>query len=144
MWKLLSLCTARGYGMKCPQCHTDNHPDSKYCRECVTSLTGADVAPPSVTKTLETPIDLLLPGTLFANRYEIKEELGKGGMGRVYRVLDTKIDEELALKLIKPEIATDKRTVERFSSELKLARKIAHKNICKPSLKKNHEWPEFR
>ncbi|NIO49452.1 MAG: hypothetical protein GTN73_08490 [Candidatus Aminicenantes bacterium] len=40
-------------------------------------------------------------------------------MGRVYRVLDKKLKEEIALKLIKPEIASDKKTVERFSNELK-------------------------
>jgi len=50
-------------------------------------------------------------------------------MGRVYRALDKKLDEEAALKLIKPEIAADKKTVQRFSNELKVARKIAHKNI---------------
>jgi Tol biopolymer transport system component/tRNA A-37 threonylcarbamoyl transferase component Bud32 len=51
-------------------------------------------------------------------------------MGKVYKVLDTKIKEKIALKLIKPEIAKDKKTIERFSNELRLARKIRHKNIC--------------
>ncbi len=52
-------------------------------------------------------------------------------MGKVYRVEDKKIKEELALKLIKPEIAADKRTIERFGNELKFARQIAHRNVCK-------------
>lgn len=68
-------------------------------------------------------------GTLFAGRYEIIEELGAGGMGRVYRVEDRKTKEELALKLIKPEIAVDKTTVERFTNELKLTHRIAHRNV---------------
>jgi serine/threonine protein kinase len=51
-------------------------------------------------------------------------------MGKVYRVEDRKIKEEIALKLIKPEIASDKKTIERFSNELKIARKIRHKNVC--------------
>jgi serine/threonine-protein kinase len=71
----------------------------------------------------------LATGTTFAGRYEIIEELGKGGMGKVYRVLDKKLNEEVALKLIKPEIALDKKTVERFSNELKIARKIVPKNV---------------
>jgi len=50
-------------------------------------------------------------------------------MGRVYRVLDKDLKEEVALKLIKPEIASDEKTLERFSNELKLARKISHKNV---------------
>jgi serine/threonine protein kinase/tetratricopeptide (TPR) repeat protein len=66
-----------------------------------------------------------------ANRYEIIEELGKGGMGAVYRVEDKKINEEIALKLIKPEIAYDKKMIERFGNELKTARKISHRNVCR-------------
>jgi len=73
----------------------------------------------------------LTTGSNFANRYQVVEELGKGGMGKVYRVLDQKLNEEVALKLIKPEIALDKKTVERFSHELKVARKIVHKNIAR-------------
>jgi serine/threonine-protein kinase len=67
---------------------------------------------------------------LFAGRYEIIEELGAGGMGRVYRAFDKKIDEEVALKLLKPAIALDNRIVERFRNELKIARKIRHANVC--------------
>jgi serine/threonine protein kinase/tetratricopeptide (TPR) repeat protein len=50
-------------------------------------------------------------------------------MGEVYRALDTKLDEEVALKLIRPEVAADPSTLERFRNELKLARKISHKNV---------------
>jgi serine/threonine protein kinase len=50
-------------------------------------------------------------------------------MGRVYKVNDTDIKEKIALKLLKPEIASDERTIERFRNEIKLARKIAHKNV---------------
>jgi len=52
-------------------------------------------------------------------------------MGRVYRVFDKKVDSEIALKLVKPEIASDKKTVERFRNELRLARDITHKNVCR-------------
>jgi serine/threonine-protein kinase len=66
----------------------------------------------------------------FASRYQIIEELGKGGMGRVYKVFDTKIKEKLALKLLKSEIASARESIDRFSNELRLARKIRHKNVC--------------
>jgi hypothetical protein len=56
--------------VKCPKCDADNRPDSKYCRECATSLTPVDDIQPSFTKTLETPIEALTRGTLFADRYE--------------------------------------------------------------------------
>jgi serine/threonine protein kinase/tetratricopeptide (TPR) repeat protein len=85
---------------------------------------------PEVTETLKTPIKELTTGSTFAGRYQIIEELGRGGMGRVYKVHDTKIGEKIALKLIRPEAVLDRKTVERFSNELKLARKIRHKNIC--------------
>jgi serine/threonine protein kinase/tetratricopeptide (TPR) repeat protein len=52
-------------------------------------------------------------------------------MGHVYKALDKEINEEVAIKLLKPEIVSDETTVERFRNELILSRKIAHKNICK-------------
>jgi protein-S-isoprenylcysteine O-methyltransferase Ste14 len=54
--------------MKCPNCQTDNLDDSKYCKECATSLTGAGEAQPSSTKILETPVESLTRGSLFASR----------------------------------------------------------------------------
>ena len=50
-------------------------------------------------------------------------------MGRVYRALDKKLNEEVALKLVRPEIAADRSTLERFHNELKLARKISHPHV---------------
>jgi len=85
----------------------------------------------SFTRTLELPAEELTRGVVFAGRYEIIEELGAGGMGRVYRAYDKKIEEEVALKLILPEIAGEKRTLERFRNEIKTARKITHKNVCR-------------
>lgn len=117
--------------MKCPKCDTENPLDSKYCRECATPLPSSEEPQISHTKTLETPVEELTRGTVFAGRYEVIEELGKGGMGSVYRVEDKKTGEELALKLIKPEISSDKKTIERFGNELKLAHKISHRNVCR-------------
>ncbi|NIN92859.1 protein kinase [bacterium] len=115
-------------GVECPKCKTENTSDSEFCKKCATPLPSSKEIP--ITETLETPTEELTRGTVFASRYEIIEELGKGGMGKVYRVEDKKIKEEVALKLIKPEIASDKKTIERFSNELKMARKIRHKNVC--------------
>ena len=116
-------------GIKCPKCQTDNPDTQKFCGECATPLPSSKEIPVSPTKTIETPTEELTTGSTFAGRYQIIEELGKGGMGKVYRALDKKLNEEVALKLIKSEIASDKKTLERFGNELKIARKIVHKNI---------------
>jgi serine/threonine protein kinase/tetratricopeptide (TPR) repeat protein len=84
-----------------------------------------------VTETLQAPIRELTAGSTFAGRYQVIEELGHGGMGKVYKVQDTDIKEKVALKLLRPEITLDKEAVERFSNELKLARKISHRNVCR-------------
>ena len=115
----------------CPKCRTENPDTLKFCGECGMSLTPLPEGKPVFTETLETPIEELTRGTAFAGRYEIIEELGKGGMGRVYRVEDKKLNQEVALKLIKPEVARDKKTIERFRNELKTARMISHKNVCR-------------
>jgi serine/threonine-protein kinase len=52
-------------------------------------------------------------------------------MGRVYKAHDSEIKEKVALKLLKPEIASDEKTIERFRNEIRLARKIAHRNVCR-------------
>jgi serine/threonine protein kinase/predicted Zn-dependent protease len=117
--------------IKCPKCHFENPDNTVYCGKCAAPLSSSKDISSLPTKTIETPATELTRGTTFASRYEIIEELGKGGMGEVYRVEDKKIKEEVALKLIKPEIASDKRTIERFSNELRMARKIAHRNVCR-------------
>ncbi len=113
--------------IKCPQCGAENPDNTAFCGKCGAKLISSkDV---SVTETIETPKKELTTGSTFANRYQIIEELGKGGMGRVYRVFDKELNEEVAFKLIKPEIANDKNTIERFKNELKIARKISHRHI---------------
>jgi eukaryotic-like serine/threonine-protein kinase len=71
-------------------------------------------------------------GKLFAGRYEILSTLGKGGMGIVYRAEDKRLDDVVALKVLRPEVLKDDPTlINRFKEELKLARKITHRNILR-------------
>jgi len=114
----------------CPECRFDNPEGTLFCGKCGTRFHLPEMDDAIPTRTIETPHEELTTGAMFAGRYRIIEELGKGGMGKVYKVLDTKIDEKIALKLIRPEIASDRNTLTRFNNELKLARKIRHKNIC--------------
>jgi serine/threonine protein kinase len=83
--------------MKCPKCNNENPETLKYCGECGTQLAISEESKVSVTKTLETPQEELTRGMTLAGRYEILEELGRGGMENVYRVVDKKINEEVDL-----------------------------------------------
>jgi len=117
--------------MKCPRCDSENPESSRYCNNCAAPLHQPEVSPPPQTKTFEGFEQELERGSLFAGRYQVIEELGSGGMGKVYKVYDEKIKEIVALKLIRPELSTKPKTLERFREEIRLARKIIHKNICR-------------
>jgi serine/threonine protein kinase len=117
--------------MICPKCHFDNPADTSYCGKCGAHLFPSEKVPLSRTETILAPKQDLSVGTTFAGRYHIIEELGRGGMGKVYKVVDSELKESIALKLLNPEVASDQTTVERFRNELKFARKITHKNVCR-------------
>ncbi|MBN1225043.1 MAG: protein kinase [Candidatus Aminicenantes bacterium] len=116
--------------MKCPNCQSENKPDSRFCHNCATPLKD-DQGDFATIKTLQFQSFELSRGDLFAGRYEIIEDLGEGGMGKVYRAFDKKVKEVVALKLIRPEIGVNIKAIERFRNELKIARKISHRNICR-------------
>ncbi len=116
--------------MNCPQCAFENPDDSRYCSRC-----GNKISPSGkIAFTRDALLALTREfkiGSIFAGRYLIIEELGKGGMGSVYKVLDKEVDEKIALKLLNPEVASNEKTIMRFRNELKTARKISHKNVCR-------------
>jgi serine/threonine-protein kinase len=70
-------------------------------------------------------------GQLFAGRYELLSELGKGGMGVVFRARDRELDEEIALKVLKGTADGDTAQVDRLRQEIKLARAITHPNVVR-------------
>ncbi|MBW8772176.1 MAG: protein kinase [Gemmatimonadetes bacterium] len=72
----------------------------------------------------------LMPGQTLSNRYEIKEVLGAGGMGVVFRAWDRDLQEAVAIKTLKPEVM-DPQSIERFKQEIRLARKISHRNVVR-------------
>ena len=119
---------------RCPNCSGENADSQRFCGECGTPLpSSVHVSPPvpAADETILLPTAELAPGTVFAHRYQVIEELGVGGMGRVYRVHDKKVDEEIALKLIRPDVASDRSILERFAKELSKGRKVAHRNVAR-------------
>jgi serine/threonine-protein kinase len=97
----------------CPSCQSENDDAAEVCFNCRAVLTA-------VTR-----------GTLIASRYRILAPLGRGGMGAVYRAHDEVLDEEVALKILRPEVAGTPEMAARFRSEIKLARKVSHWNVCR-------------
>src|ERR1700758_2036155 len=74
---------------------------------------------------------MLEPGAVFAQRYEILEILGEGGMGAVYKAMDRELSRPVALKVIRPDLAGNQAILDRFKQELLLAREVTHKNVIR-------------
>ena len=116
--------------MNCPKCHTDNPDTSRFCGNCATSLTSPKAVSPSLTKTLESPVRTIIPGTVFAGRYEILEHIGAGGMGEVYRAIDKNLGRHVAIKILPAAFAEDQERMARFEREAKLLAVLNHPNIA--------------
>ncbi len=89
-----------------------------------TGVAGAPEAPPAT-------LTAIAPGAVLGNRFQILSVLGAGGMGVVYKARDRELDDMVALKMLKREVAGDGGRLERLKSELKLARKITHPNVLR-------------
>jgi len=83
-------------------------------------------APPDTAHHLSSQATAVL-----SQRYDVLAEAGHGSMGSVYKARDRETGEIVALKLLKPEIASDQAMMDRFKNELLFARKITHKNVCR-------------
>jgi len=100
--------------MKCPACHAENSAEQSYWGACGARLPAATPQTEFPPTTSAHDPGELTTGTTLADRYQVIEELGHGGMGRVYKVFDTEVKERIALKLLKPELAADRDTIERL------------------------------
>lgn len=74
---------------------------------------------------------VLPAGTVLADRYEVEELVGMGGMGMVYRARDRRLDVEVAIKILNEDLAAERETLERFERELVLARQVSHANVVR-------------
>lgn len=120
--------------LQCARCYTLNAAGASFCAKC-----GGPLEPCPDTMSLPSsdggrapmPDHPLAAGELFAGRYRIVEEIGRGGMGRVYKAEDTVLNIVVALKVIRPELGADPGFVERFKREMLTARSVSHENIIR-------------
>jgi eukaryotic-like serine/threonine-protein kinase len=108
--------------MRCARCQADNPESSRYCGRCSAPL-GAPERWPADPDRLE-------PGRVLAGKYEVAEELGRGGMGVVYRARDLRLKRWVALKFLPPHLADSDELRERFLIEAQAAAALSHPNIC--------------
>jgi len=119
--------------MQCPRCNAPNPEDSQYCGKCGTPLGEINDTLTHTPATLPPPEDTLdfSPGESFGPRYKIIEEIGRGGMGRVYKAKDKELGITVALKMIHPEYSAKPHIIERFKKETLLARSLTHENVIR-------------
>jgi len=130
--------------MQCTHCGFDNQASAASCVKCATPFPGSDLtlaggteATPSASFTqapsaapLATPA-VIEVGSVVGNRFEILQLLGEGGMGAVYKAHDRELEKDVALKLIRAELARNPEILQRFKQEIILARQITHRNVIR-------------
>jgi len=99
----------------------------------VQSQTATVVIPPAPSHPNSSTPDegRFVPGTLVAGRYRIISLLGRGGMGEVYRATDLTLSQPVALKFLPDSGLDHQRSLERFHSEVRIARQVSHPNVCR-------------
>ncbi|MCJ7487015.1 MAG: protein kinase, partial [Candidatus Aminicenantes bacterium] len=115
---------------KCPTCHSDNPDSTNFCGKCGVPLTTDARMADSLTKTLATPLPVIVKDKLIAGKYRIIEEIGQGGMGVVYKAEDLKLKRCVALKFLPPHLMGSPELKARLLIEAQAAAALSHPNIC--------------
>ena len=128
--------------MNCPSCHKEIPANAASCPVCGFSFDDAtqrlepESPPRKSQKQSATSFDSIddarfVPGTMLAERYRIVGLVGRGGMGEVYRADDLKLSQPVALKFLPEHLLSDGAALARFHREVRVARQVSHKNVCR-------------
>src|SRR5258708_26153737 len=104
---------------------------SEVCREVERLLSRHDSAGSFLNAPALIGVAPLSTGEILAERFQIIRFIGRGGMGEVFEAEDLELKIRVALKTLRPEIASDERTILRFKQETHLARQVTHPNVCR-------------
>jgi predicted Ser/Thr protein kinase len=120
----------------CPSCAKEISIDSNTCPSCGARLDDGATRRFDVRKTPTQSYESIddarfVPGTILIQRYRIVGLLGKGGMGEVYRADDLKLGQPVALKFLPDHLLSDGAALARFHREVRVARQVSHKNVCR-------------
>ena len=116
--------------MRCSQCQFENPADTSFCGKCGSRLKFAPDLSIPYTLTIQSRSIGFAKGTLIAGKYQILEELGRGGMGVVYKAEDTKLKRTIAIKFLSPDLLGDPDHRTRFLREAQTASALNHPHIC--------------
>jgi hypothetical protein len=122
---------------RCPTCKRELPSGTASCPTCDTSVEDAATRrlEPSTTSRSVSYASIedarFIPGAMLAGRYRIVGLLGKGGMGEVYRADDLKLGQPVALKFLPDHLLNDGAALARFHREVRVARQVSHKNVCR-------------
>ncbi len=90
-----------------------------------------DLSPDQDESAAKVDVSQLQAGDVISQRYRVLKKVGKGGFGEVVLVEDMVVNEQLILKFLNPNVASDENAIKRFIQELRYARKITHENVIR-------------
>ncbi len=123
--------------LACESCSSTLPPDADTVVQdddgqlTIAAVFTAPLSSPAAAAAAQRAFSALVPGDVLCDRYEIVERLGQGGMGSVYKAMDQELERFVALKTVRPDLASNAGMLRRLKQEILLARKVTHPNVIR-------------